>query len=191
MRKLIAVTGCCLLSVAVAGCDNNETATVKNTAAAGAEQEADLAALLGGASGLSTASALFKSAGLDRTLEGRDSYTVFAPTDAAFAALPEDQRTLLESEEGRPQLVALLRQHIAPGYVTPEDLKQALARKSGSAELASMGAAPIALRIDGDTILIGGGETAPRLTGEPLRGRNGVIYTIDRLIPPASASTAP
>jgi uncharacterized surface protein with fasciclin (FAS1) repeats len=116
-------------------------------------------------------------------LEGRGSYTIFAPSDEAFAALPGDQRQALEGEDGRPQLLGLLRQHMATGYLAQADIDKAAAGQDG-VELASLGAAPITLRKNGDTILLGEGEGAARITGEPVPAGNSIVYRIDRVLPP-------
>jgi uncharacterized surface protein with fasciclin (FAS1) repeats len=130
-----------------------------------------------------------KSAGLEQTLEGVGNYTLFAPTDAAFAKFPADQRKLLESKDGRPQLLALLRQHIATGYIAPADLNRGLARNAGSASLATMGGAPIRLHRSGGAVFIGPGDSGPRLVSTPIASRNGMIYPIDQVIPPERPAT--
>jgi uncharacterized surface protein with fasciclin (FAS1) repeats len=181
MRKLL-IAGA-VLALSLTGCDEagkgdeNGTATASGEAGLGAIDDAE---------GLSTAAKLLKDAGLEKMLEGRGSYTIFAPSDEAFAALPEDQRKSLQSEEGRPQLLALLRQHMASGYLTAEDI----AKNAGDADglqLASLGAGPIAVRAQDDKILLGEGEAAARVVGAPVAAGNNIVYRIDRLIPPPAA----
>src|SRR5207249_5699357 len=109
-----------------------------------------------------------KAADLEKLLAGPGSYTLFAPTNGAFAALPEEQRKQLESSEGRPQLIALLRQHMMPGYVTPGDFSTAIARAGSRVELASLGAGPIVVRKQGDAVLLGEGDGAAQIVGTGL-----------------------
>src|SRR6056297_2574977 len=62
--------------------------------------------------------AAVEAAGLVETLKGEGPFTVFAPTDEAFAALPEGTVESLLEEENRDQLVAILTYHVVPGEVT-------------------------------------------------------------------------
>jgi uncharacterized surface protein with fasciclin (FAS1) repeats len=172
-----------LLSLGLAACDGKENAATENQAAATGTQET-LAAAIGGAGDLSTTAKLLKDAGLDHTLEGVGSYTLFAPIDTAFASLPEGQRKTLENTDARPQLIALLSQHITTGYLSKPDLEKGLAQEGGSAKLTTMASGkPITLYSDNGTITIGSGTAAPHVVGEPITARNGVIYRIDRVIP--------
>ncbi|MFQ1702926.1 fasciclin domain-containing protein [Loktanella agnita] len=70
----------------------------------------------------STLIAAVKAAGLDDDLMGEGPYTVFAPTDAAFAALPEGALDNLMKPENISQLEALVKAHVVPGIVTSEDI---------------------------------------------------------------------
>jgi len=171
------------LAVAACGSNGAGNATDGNmatvTAAAGS-----LMSELDDADDLSTGAKLVKSAGLDRTFDGVGTYTLFVPVDAAFAALPAEQLTELETTQGRPQLISLLRAHTATGYVAPADLNVGLQRAGGRAELASVGGQPLIVRKQGDVTLIGPGSDAARVVGQPIVARNGMIYRIDRIIPP-------
>ena len=187
MRSMKRALALALLGAAVTGCDagaGNET--VPNETAAATDEAATLAAALGGAGDLGTASRLVDAAGLERALEGQASYTFFAPVDEAFAALPAEQRESFASEEGRPQLIALLNQHIVPGHVAAEDLRAGL-QGGREAAMATIGSAPIHFVERDGAIRLGTGEDAPRIVGEPIAARNGVVYRIDRLIPPPAA----
>lgn len=175
--------------LALVGCGRKQQATkaqkaeaVKAETVVGTKD--DILQALGKASDLSTMTRFVKSAGLEKTLEGVGDYTLFAPTDAAFAKFPADQSKLLESKDGRPQLLALLRQHIATGYIAQADLTRGLARNAGAASLATMGGAPIRLHRSGTGIVLGTGDSGPRLVSAPIATRNGMIYRIDQVIPP-------
>ncbi|MGJ3628571.1 fasciclin domain-containing protein [Sphingomonas sp. MMS24-JH45] len=129
---------------------------------------------------------MVKRAGLERMLDGVGSYTLFAPTDAAIAALPEADRQRLSSDAGRPQLIAMLRQHLAPGYIGAADMEQGLARQNAASRWQRSGE-PIAVRRVGTTVVFGPGDDAPKLTGRPIDARNGVVFPIDRVLPPPTA----
>lgn len=173
-------------ALALAGCNKPKDAEIDNaSAAAGTSRSA--AEALASTEGLGTTSRLIKQAGLERALNGVGSYTIFAPADEAFASLPEDVRKELGTEEGRPQLTALLRRHLATGYIAREDLDRGLAKDGGSVRVAVMAGPPLELRRQGEAIVIGAGENAPRIVGPAVTARNAVIYRIDRVLPPPAA----
>lgn len=70
------------------------------------------------------------AAGLVDTLKGEGPYTVFAPTDEAFAALPEGTVESLLLEENKDQLVAILTYHVVPGKVMSTDLSDGMMAKT-------------------------------------------------------------
>ncbi len=180
--RIMAMTA----AFAVVACNNNDTGSAASDAggSTSAATQNGLAKALASADGLSSTAGLVRAAGLEQVFNGVGSYSIFAPTDEALSALPESERKRLESPEGRPQLIALLRQHIVPGYVTKADLDKGLSRENGAITLASVGAAPLKLRKQGEAILLGEGGDAPRLVGQPIAARNGVIFPIDRVLPP-------
>jgi uncharacterized surface protein with fasciclin (FAS1) repeats len=185
-RKILIA---CLVAVTLLGCSRHPQATkaqgdAEAKAAAAVGTKDNVLQALGKTSDLSTMAKLVKSAGLENALGGVGNYTLFAPTDAAFNRFPADQRKLLESKDGKPQLLALLRQHIATGYITQADLARGLSRNGGAASLATMGGAPIRLHRSGDAILLGPGDSGPRLVSQAIPSRNGLIYRIDGVIPP-------
>jgi len=139
---------------------------------------------IGDAADLSVSTRLITAAQLGTALDGEGSYTVFLPVDDAWQSLEEAELQAIESPDNRPQLIAVLRQHIAPGYVLESDLEKGLAAKNGSVSLTTMGAAPITLHRDGQAITLGQGKDAPRIVGAPIVAGNDVVYRIDRLIPP-------
>jgi uncharacterized surface protein with fasciclin (FAS1) repeats len=174
-----------MASLALAGCGSQTTNAQENAGAPAAQGAKNLSALEK-ADDLSTATRLLKAADLEKLLTGPGSYTLFAPSDAAFNALPGDQRKQLESTEGRPQLIALLRQHMTPGYVTPGDFSTAVSRAGSRVELASLGAGPIVVRKQGDQVLLGDGANAARIVGGSVPVGNSIVYRIDNFLPPAA-----
>src|SRR5262245_14936616 len=100
MRVLFLAFGV-VASLGLAGCDSAPQNAQANAASHAPGAAGGGLAIVEKAEGLSTAGRLLKTAGLERLLQGPGSYTIFAPSDEAFAALPGDERKLLESEEGR------------------------------------------------------------------------------------------
>lgn len=182
MKSSIAIA----LAVTVGGCQES---TTDNTQSGGVEASASgdtFTGALRNNADLSTSAKLIDIAQLSTAVDGKGSYTVFLPINAAWASLDSEERNAIESEENKPQLIAVLRQHIAPGYVLAADLERGLSEKNGSVTLTTMGAMPLTLRRDGETIMLGEGTDAPRILGLPIVAGNDVIYRIDRLIPPPS-----
>lgn len=171
------------LGLGACGKSADASGSAVDAGATAAAADSQLMQALDKADGLGATARLVKAAGLDQTFAGVGSYTIFAPTDAAIAALPAADRTALESPAGRVQLIALLSSHVSPGYIAQSDLDDALARAGGSMNLASVGAAPIKLRKDGAIIRLGGGAETARIVGAPIVASNGVIYPIDRVLP--------
>ena len=171
-----------LASLGLAGC-GSQPQNAQGNASAGSPQAASDLKALDKVDDISTTVGLLKAADFAKLLSGPGSYTLFAPTNGAFAALPEDQRKQLESSEGRPQLIALLRQHMVPGYVTSGDFSSAIARSGSGVELASLGAGSIVVRKQGVAILLGEGEGAAQIVGTGLSVGNSIVYKIDRILP--------
>ena len=142
-----------------------------------------LASLVSGANGLSVVSQSLGDAGLAQVFDGAAAYTLFAPQDAAFEALGEvgeDLRTV----EQRPAMVAILRDHIVPGYLTPDDIAKAIElAEDGSVEMRSMGGHMLTFTSEGDTITVANeGGASAKFAGEALRASNGVAIPLDGLL---------
>lgn len=114
-----------------------------------------------------------KAAGLTETLQGKDNYTLFAPTDAAFAKLPQDAVRDLLKPENKEVLVKLLTYHVVKGQVLSTDLK--------SGEVKSVEGGAINVKVDPTT---GVSVNEAKVTKADIRGSNGVIHAIDQVILP-------
>src|ERR1700747_335339 len=79
--------------------------------------------------------AAVKAAGLVETLQGPGPFTVFAPTNAAFAKLPPGTVDSLLKPEMKPKLTGVLTYHVVPGRLSAKDLMEAAKRNGGTAEL--------------------------------------------------------
>jgi len=121
----------------------------------------------------STLVAAVEAAGLVETLSGEGPFTVFAPVNDAFAALPEGTVESLLMEENRDQLVSILTYHVVPGAVMSTDLSDGMMATTvqGSDITVSIGEG---VMINDANVVIADIETS-----------NGVIHVIDSVILPS------
>lgn len=121
---------------------------------------------------------LFKASGLSSELDHGSRYTVFAPSDKAFSALPPE--TLDELENDKDLLRDTLKLHIATGKIVTEAMKDhsKISSLDGSEELW------INVVDDGETIVVQGGEIVLPNKG----ASNGIIHVIDRVLEPTAGS---
>ena len=149
-----------------------------------------LAASLGDLPEMASLNGAISEAGLGSVFDGPGSYTLLAPNDEAFNALGEEGKTLM-TEEQRPVLVGLLREHILPGHLTPENIAQALEDKGGDVTMTTLGGGEVTFSKDGDSITVsnGNGSTA-KLAANATAATNGVIIPLDTVLVPEEAPEA-
>lgn len=124
--------------------------------------------------------AAVKAAGLADTLGGKGPFTVFAPTDEAFAALPEGTVASLLKPENKQQLVDILKYHVVSGRVYSED-----ALKAKAAKTLQGSSVKVNVKTSGAAI------NDAALVATDLDASNGVIHVIDKvLMPPAKGANA-
>jgi uncharacterized surface protein with fasciclin (FAS1) repeats len=127
------------------------------------------------AGSFNTLAAALTAAGLVDTLKGEGPFTVFAPTDAAFAALPEGTVETLLLPENKDQLIAILTYHVVPGKVMSTDLSEGLTA-------ATVQGAEITITLEG-----GAKVNGAVISAADVEASNGVIHVIDSVIlPPES-----
>ncbi len=127
-----------------------------------------------------------KAAGLDQTLSGAGPYTVFAPTNAAFAKLPAGAVDELMKPEAKGQLTGILTYHVVPGVVLAEDLKRSIQRGKGKAELATVGGGKLtATEADGAIVLTDAKGGQARVTQGDVMQSNGVVHVVDGVLMPS------
>jgi uncharacterized surface protein with fasciclin (FAS1) repeats len=130
--------------------------------------------------------AAVKAAGLVDTLSGPGPFTVFAPTDTAFAKLPQGTVATLVKSENKGLLTTILTYHVVPGKVTSADLVALIKQGSGTATITTLQGGKLTARLSGDTIVITdakGGVTA--VTTADVMTSNGVIHVTDGVFLPA------
>ena len=124
--------------------------------------------------------AAVKAAGLVDTLASGGPFTVFAPTDAAFARLPAGTVDTLLQPANRDQLRAVLTYHVVPGKVTAGQLVKLIQDNGGKAMLTTVQGGTLTASLSGSSVLItdAAGGTA-KVTAADLIQSNGVIHVTD------------
>lgn len=176
-----AIAALALLAIAPLGaCSKVEDG--KTADAAEQSVGGTLASAISEAPDLRTVASGLTDAGLGEVFDGPGSYTVLAPDDDAFAALGEGQRELT-SDEARPVLVAVLRDHILPGHMTPDAIREAIERKGGPVTVTTLGEGSVTFSLDGDAIVAKTTDGATvRLDGPSIVASNGVAIPVDGLL---------
>ncbi len=130
--------------------------------------------------------AAVKAAGLVDTLEGKGPFTVFAPTNAAFAALPAGTVETLLKPENKPTLVKILTYHVVPGRLTTAELMHKIKAGHGEATLKTVSGGTLTLTMNGPhniQVKDEKGDVADIIVYDILQS-NGVIYSIDHVLLP-------
>lgn len=125
-----------------------------------------------GAGNFTTLVAAVQAAGLVDTLKGPGPFTVFAPTDAAFAALPAGTVEDLLKPENKDKLVAILTYHVVPGKVMSGDLTEGM-------KAATVQGAEVTFTLEG-----GAKVNGTAISAVDIEATNGVIHVIDAVIMP-------
>ncbi|HJR73640.1 MAG TPA: fasciclin domain-containing protein [Luteimonas sp.] len=129
--------------------------------------------------------AAVKAAGLVDTLSGAGPFTVFAPTNAAFAALPAGTVDTLLKPENKGTLTKVLTYHVVAGRMTADDLMAAIKRGGGKAALTTVEGEPLTAMESGKTLWVvdAKGGRAQVSIGDVLQS-NGVIHVVDKVLMP-------
>ncbi|MEM8590133.1 MAG: fasciclin domain-containing protein [Pseudomonadota bacterium] len=139
-----------------------------------AAQADDIVDTAVGAGTFTTLVAAVQAAGLEETLRGDGPFTVFAPTDDAFAALPAGTVESLLEPDNQDQLVAVLTYHVVPGEVMAADAAGA------TVELATVEGSNVTVDGTGDAVTVNGAN----VVAADVAADNGVIHVIDAVILP-------
>ncbi|MFS0517751.1 fasciclin domain-containing protein [Nostoc sp. UIC 10607] len=141
----------------------------------GTQTGSDIVSLAASSTSLTTLTSLLKTAGLADILQQPGPYTVFAPTDEAFAALPAATLQQLQQPENREALIKILRYHVVPGAVTSSQLS--------AGELKTYEERPVNIQIDRANNQVAVNNA--RVIQADVQASNGVIHAINQvLIPP-------
>jgi uncharacterized surface protein with fasciclin (FAS1) repeats len=131
--------------------------------------------------------AAVQAAGLVETLSGEGPFTVFAPVNAAFEALPEGTVDTLLQPENKDQLTGVLTYHVIAGDIKSADLIKLIEDNGGSYSAATVQGGELTFAVEGDEVKItdatGGVAT---VTIADVDQSNGVIHVIDKVLLPSS-----
>ena len=129
--------------------------------------------------------AAVKAAGLVETLEGAGPFTVFAPTNEAFAALPAGTVQTLLKPENKGMLTSILTYHIVPGRLTEADIDAKIRDGGGKATLKTVQGEELTFeRGAGHLWVVDGKGNKARVTIPNVMQSNGVIQVIDKVLLP-------
>lgn len=144
--------------ITTAGCGTCDKSVVENAA---------------GDESFSTLVAAVKAAGLAETLSGPGPFTVFAPTNEAFAKLPAGTVEDLLKPENKEKLVGILTYHVVPGTVKAADVVKLTEAKTVNGKVAKVAVKDGVVMIDG-----------AKVVKTDIVSKNGVIHVIDAVILP-------
>ena len=179
MKRAIAGIAVALVMLSACGSDSATEETVAEVVAeeAVATEAGDIVAVASATEGFSTLVAALTAGGLVETLQGAGPFTVFAPTDAAFAALPAGLLEKLLLPENKDVLVSILTYHVVPGMVMSADIM--------AGDVATVEGSNVKL----DTAY-GVKVNDATVTTADVAASNGVIHVIDAVIVPPTVDLA-
>ena len=129
--------------------------------------------------------AAVKAAGLVPTLESAGPFTVFAPTNEAFDALPAGTVSTLLEPANKPTLTKILTYHVVSGKYDTDDLKSLIAQGNGTAKLPTVAGPDLTFTQDGQNIDVtdAKGDVA-QITIADVNQSNGVIQVVNKVLLP-------
>ena len=131
--------------------------------------------------------AAVKAAGLVDTLQGPGPFTVFAPTNAAFAKLPDGTVDALLKPEAKGKLTAVLTYHVVPGRLSAKDLMEAVKKNGGVAEFKTVEGEILKVEASGNMLTVKDSKGGmAKITLQNVFQSNGVIHVIDTVLIPGA-----
>ncbi|APE27126.1 fasciclin domain-containing protein [Aurantiacibacter gangjinensis] len=145
----------------------------------------DIVDIAAGNDNFETLVAAVQAAGLVETLQGDGPFTVFAPTDTAFDALPQGTVSTLLERRNRDQLTNILTYHVVAGRVTASDLIHLIRDGDGHARIETVAGETLIARLNnGNVVLTDGADRQVLVTTTDIEASNGVIHVLDRVLLP-------
>lgn len=164
--------------------DDTTIVADETMASEGAMADKNIVALAQGNADLSTLVSAVTAAGLGETLSGPGPFTVFAPTNSAFAKVDKAALESLMLPANKAKLADLLKYHVVSGNVKASDVVKMITDGKGTATIATMGGT-LKATMDGDKVVLtdakGGKST---ITSTDIAATNGVVHTIDTVVMP-------
>ncbi|MEG4213513.1 fasciclin domain-containing protein [Microcoleus sp. S13_B4] len=136
----------------------------------------DIVAIASGDAQFKTLTKALGAAGLVTTLQGKGPFTVFAPTDAAFAALPKGTVDDLLKPANKAKLTKILTYHVVPGSVLSTSLK--------SGDVKSVEGSSLNVAVSAGKVTVSGANVVKA----DIKASNGVIHVIDKVLMPPDAT---
>ena len=158
-----------------------------NSMVGGAEMFADkpIAENASAAPNLTTLVTAVKAAGLVETLAGPGPFTVFAPTNDAFAKVDKATLDGLLKPEAKASLTKVLTYHVVAGKMTAADLAAKITEGKGTAKLKTVAGEELTLTMDGDKVKVAGmGGSTAFVTQADVTQSNGVVHVVDGVLTP-------
>jgi uncharacterized surface protein with fasciclin (FAS1) repeats len=135
---------------------------------------------------LSTLVAAVKAAGLVETLNSEGPFTVFAPTNDAFSALPEGTVETLLKPENKATLSSILKYHVVSGNIMAGDLLKMIEEGKGKTTFATVnGATLTAMVVDGKVMIKDATGATATVAIADVKQSNGVVHVIDKVLLPS------
>jgi uncharacterized surface protein with fasciclin (FAS1) repeats len=173
-----AVSGILLAACGTSSTTSSASSPVASPAATPAATQ-NIVQIAGGNADLSTLVAAVKAAGLVDTLSGAGPFTVFAPTNEAFAALPPGTLDSLLKPENKSKLTSILTYHVVSGSVFAKDVK--------AGGVMTLNGAKFTVATDNGSVFITDGKgNKAKIVKTDISATNGVIHVIDAVLLPAS-----
>jgi len=169
IRSTLAVSAASAVALTAAGPASAHAYVMRDAAQAGTGN--DIVQTATAAGQFKTLTTLLKRAGLVKTLKGNGPFTVFAPTDRAFAKVPA--KTLKALAKDKAKLRAVLLYHVAAGKLTAAKVVK---RKS----IPTVNGQRVRVRVRNGKVFVGGA----RVTTPDIAASNGVIHVINRVLIP-------
>jgi uncharacterized surface protein with fasciclin (FAS1) repeats len=179
-RSLATVAA--LIMLPLAGCSDTGDKTNGDKPVATASASDTLAAALAGQVDLSQLNDALKETGLSQVFDNGASYTIFAPTDAAFDKMGDKSKALMQPGQ-KAVLAAILRDHIVPGYLTPDDIGTAIDAQGGQVKVKTMGGHKLSFTREGKGYSVTAEDGSSALiAGDPVTAADGVAIPVDGVL---------
>ncbi len=174
VKPLLAAMSAALIpTLAHAQCSTEKASHEHGVMQAAYQPKSDIVDTAVAAGSFNTLAAALKAAGLVDVLKGKGPFTVFAPTDEAFAKLPAGTVESLLKPENKAKLTAILTYHVVPGKVMSKDVKTMSA--------GTVNGQRIDLAVNGKNVTV----DKAKVTAVDVEASNGVIHVIDSVILPS------
>lgn len=159
-----------------------DDAMAPETDAMAATGEQTIVEMAQGNSDVSTLVSAVTAAGLSETLSGPGPFTVFAPTNAAFAKVDKATLAGLMQPDQKAQLGEVLKYHVVAGNVKAADLAKMIKDGNGTATVKTLNGS-LKASMDGDKIVLTDGKGMKSMvTGADMMASNGTVHTIDTVV---------